>query len=169
MKRNVTRALVGLAVVGSFAAASAPAAAACTTAYVCTWDNDYDGTVDTASAGTASAGMATVVAQNGYDKVLLQGPFATAQATGWYVDENGDGDFERVYLGGSGAAGPGTQKAGAYATVYMVDRDQGDVVDYLSAVAQGGTGGLVVGGGIEYRDERVDLQPATPYTSLSAL
>lgn len=169
MQGNVARrALFGLAAVGALVAVSAPASAACTTAYVCTWDTNADSRPDVLYAGAAGT-SAVVTSQPTYQNAVIQAPFTTVQGTAWYVDEDGDGDPERLYVGGSSGTLVAGHTAGGYASVYMVDRDQGDVMDYTNAVVQGGVDSVIVGYSFEYRDTATDLKPGSPYQRTSAL
>lgn len=167
MQNRMTRVL-GLAVVGALVSVAAPASAACTTAYTCTWDADRDGTADVVYAG-ASGTSAMVTSTDSLQKAVINGPFTKAQATAWYVDEDGDGDMERIYVGGSALTSAGGTNTGGYASVYMIDRDNGDVIDYASAVIQGGSGPLVIGYSLEYTDPTQDQTLNSPYSRMSFL
>lgn len=167
MQGIVRKAFVGLVAAGAFVAVATPASAGCTTAYLCTWDQDRDGVADLLYAGNGAAST-TVTATETFQRVATSGGGTSTQTTAWYVDEDGDGDPERLYVGSTATTSLAGQRGGGYATVYVVDRDRGDLVDYVSATAAGGLGGFGVGGGFQYADYEADLTPSTPYSSMSS-
>lgn len=162
------RAVLGAVMAGAFLAVSASASAACT-AGICTWDTDGDAPPEVVTASQAGTSVAVQSRNPNDDRLTARTAGTTAAATLWWSDENGDLDPEVLYANANAQSVlvPG-RPTGAYGTLYMIDRDQGDLVDYVYTVAQVGVDRYGAGTSFAWSDPSRDLEPGGMGTSTSS-
>lgn len=141
------------------------ASAGCVAA-LCTADTDRNGSTDYVYVGSAGSSVTATSTSPSDDSLTVRTAAGTSTtARLWWVDSNGDMDPERAYAGASTTSSKGS--LGAYGSLYVVDYDNGDVIDYAYASVQAGAIGQAAGVTFGYADAERDAWTSAPSGGVS--